>query len=114
MLLWRSWRTFTNYLKRPQFSENHKPNSKISKLVLYDLFQAVLKWDDVQQTDLNVWLRLYGTEANPTNLVVTNLQWGKYADRPNMITCGATTPPPLVSSFNGELTMCLWIAILDS
>jgi len=57
--------------------------------------KAVLKWDDVQQTDLNVWLRLYGTEANPTNLVVTNLQWGKYADRPNMITCGATTPPPL-------------------
>ena len=110
MLLWRSWRTFTNYLKRPQFSENHKPNSKISKLFLYDLFQAVLKWDDVQQTDLNVWLRLYGTEANPTNLVVTNLQWGKYADRPNMITCGegitttaATTtppPPPLVVSFS--------------
>jgi len=64
--------------------------------------KTVLKWDDVQKTDLNVWLHLYGTEANPTNLVVTNLQWGKYADRPNMITCGegitttaaTTTPPP--------------------
>ena len=103
MLLWRSWRTFTNCLKLPQFSENPKPNSKISKLFLYDLFQAVLKWDDVQQTDLNVWLRLYGTEANPTNLVVTNLQWGKYGDA-NKVACG---PPTLVSSFYGELTLSL-------
>merc|ERR1712130_976416 len=56
--------------------------------------KAVLKWDDVQQTDLNVWLRLYGTEANPTNLVVTNLQWGKYGDA-DKVACGTTTPPPL-------------------
>ena len=78
----------------------------MSKLFLCDIFQAVLKWDDVQQTDLNVWLRLYGTEANPTNLVVTNLQWGKYGDA-DKVACGTTTPPPLVSNFYGELTMCL-------
>ena len=51
------------------------------------LFQTVLKWDDVQKTDLNVWLHLYGTEADPTNIMVTNLQWGKYGDAAKVI-CG--------------------------
>ena len=51
------------------------------------LFQAVLKWDDVQMTDLDVWLHLYGTEANPTNIMVTNLQWGKWGDDDKVI-CG--------------------------
>ena len=51
------------------------------------LFQAVLKWDDMQMTDLDVWLHLYGTEANPTNIMVTNLQWGKWGDDDKVI-CG--------------------------
>ena len=50
-------------------------------------FQAVLKWDDVQMTDLDVWLHLYGTEANPTNIMVTNLQWGKWGDDDKVV-CG--------------------------
>ena len=51
------------------------------------LSEAVLKWDDVQMTDLNVWLHLYGTEANPTNIMVTNLQWGKWGDDDKVV-CG--------------------------
>ena len=38
-------------------------------------------------TDLDVWLHLYGTEANPTNIMVTNLQWGKWGDDDKVV-CG--------------------------
>jgi len=40
-----------------------------------------------KETNLKAFVELYGTEENPTNLLIDHIQWGKNDDD-NMISCG--------------------------
>ena len=51
------------------------------------LFQTNLKWADRKKNGFQGWLHLYGTEADPTDITIKYLQWGK-DDDPNMLSCG--------------------------
>ena len=51
------------------------------------LFQTNLKWADRKKDAFHGWLHLYGTEADPTDITIKYLQWGK-DDDPNMLSCG--------------------------
>jgi len=49
--------------------------------------QTNLKWADRKKNGFQGWLHLYGTEADPTDITIKYLQWGK-DDDPNMLSCG--------------------------
>ena len=51
------------------------------------LFQTNLKWADRKKNGFQGWLHLYGTEADPTDIRIDYLQWGKDDDA-NMLSCG--------------------------
>ena len=51
------------------------------------LFQTNLKWADKEKPSFKGWLHLYGTEADPTDIRIDYLQWGKDDDA-NMLSCG--------------------------
>ena len=51
------------------------------------LFQTNLKWADRKKNGFQGFLHLYGTEADPTDITIKYLQWGK-DDDPNMLSCG--------------------------
>jgi len=49
--------------------------------------QTNLKWAEKEKPSFKGWLHLYGTEADPTDIRINYLQWGKDDDA-NMLSCG--------------------------
>ena len=61
--------------------KNVKSTQKIS-------LQSIITRAGQEGTNLKAFVELYGTDENPTNLLVTHIQWGKDDDA-NMISCAA-------------------------